>query len=373
MKQYSTTLILIVFFTVLSGCTTTQTQPEVTEAEVAQPEFTRRTMLTDIGQVVIMPVHEQFLVEAKTLAEVLHQVKAEPTVDTLNGAQEQWRITALAWRRVEPFSLRFAMIVHNQINKWPTNIGFIDKFIASEEVIDEPFIESIGSTSKGLPAIEYLLFDVKLSQTEILAQLTDTPRRLDYLAALGDNLARKADELLALWSTEGDNQLTAFIEADFSGGELQGSISMQANELIALVETITQQRVGRPMKGTYGTPVPEAAEAHQAEYSLPLVIESLHGFQQAFNGGDKLGFDDYLDYLEAQYHGQTLSTAINEQTEQTIVALQAIDEPLHLAVINQPEVVQAAYDELKQLIVLTKVDMANHLGITVTFSDNDGD
>ena len=35
--------------------------------------------------------------------------------------------------------------------------------------------------------------------------------------------------------------------------------------------------------------------------------------------------------------------------------------------------VEAAYEELRTLLVLFKVDMVNHLGLTLTFNDNDGD
>jgi predicted lipoprotein len=35
--------------------------------------------------------------------------------------------------------------------------------------------------------------------------------------------------------------------------------------------------------------------------------------------------------------------------------------------------IEGAYDAIKSLLVLIKVDMANKLGITITFSDADGD
>jgi hypothetical protein len=37
------------------------------------------------------------------------------------------------------------------------------------------------------------------------------------------------------------------------------------------------------------------------------------------------------------------------------------------------QAVAAAYDEIKGLLILLKVDMTNVLGVTVDFSDNDGD
>ena len=81
----------------------------------------------------------------------------------------------------------------------------------------------------------------------------------------------------------------------------------------------------------------------------------------------------YLDFLGATYEGQPLSAAITEQTESALAALAAIEQSLSVAVVEDPDAVRTLYDEVKALLVLVKSDMANHLGITITFSDNDGD
>ena len=43
------------------------------------------------------------------------------------------------------------------------------------------------------------------------------------------------------------------------------------------------------------------------------------------------------------------------------------------AVVESPDTVSAARDAVNDLLVLLKVDMANQMGFTITFSDNDGD
>lgn len=77
--------------------------------------------------------------------------------------------------------------------------------------------------------------------------------------------------------------------------------------------------------------------------------------------------------MQTEPRDPPLSAEVDEQFERTIAALEAIDQPLAVAVIEEPATVEAAYTEAKALVVLLKADMANHLGITITFSDNDGD
>ncbi|HMR67574.1 MAG TPA: imelysin family protein, partial [Anaerolineae bacterium] len=263
---------------------------------------------------------------------------------------------------------RFTMPLHTPIKKWPINTSFIEKFITEEtDPIDEPFIESIGSTSKGLTAIEYLIFSAPPAET--VAALTAEPRRLAYLVALTENLARKARELEAVWLPEGDNQAQAFIEADFSGNDVQGSLNMLVNEMIAALETTTNSRLNYPRKGTYGTPQPEAVESPYAQYSGPLIGANLRGVQQTFNAG----LAGYLDFLQSDQSDQPLSATINAQFEQAVLAVEAISPSLQVAVADDPATVEQAYNEVRALLVLFKVDLANQMGVTVTFSDNDGD
>lgn len=330
--------------------------------------FDRRAMLTTIIEESVLPLHRQFVSEAEALAQAAAAFEAAPTVETLAELQEQWRTTAEAWAAAEHLGFRFTMTLHTPIKKWPINTSFIEKFITEEtDPIDEPFIESIGSTSKGLTAIEYLIFSAPA--TETVAQLTTEPRRLAYLVALTENLARKARELEALWLPEGKNQAQAFIEADFSGNDVQGSLNMLVNELIAALETTANTRLNYPRKGTYGTPQPEAVESPYAQFSGPLIGANLRGVQQTFNAG----LAGYLDFLQPDHGGEPLSATINAQFEQAVRAVEAISPSLQVAVTDDPATVEQAYNEVRALLVLFKVDLANQLGVTVTFSDNDGD
>lgn len=341
--------------------------------------FDRRAMLRDMTTNAILPLHEQFAAEAARLQEAAQAFRATPSAEALDTLQARWRSTAEAWNRVELFEIgpvREARL-HNEIEKWPPNEEFIEEFIAGEALLDEAFVAGSGSTSKGLPAIEYLLFDAEGGNARILASLTDGAagaRRVAYLLALTENLRGRADALLALWDKSGENYAQGFIEADTDGDDLQGSVSMMANEMVGLIEGVAQMKLADPLGlKVYGVVQPDHVEAHRSDQGTASLLANLEGFRQAFTGVDGQGFDDYLDFLGAQHESGPLSAAILAQTDATIAALRAIEGPMEEALTRHPEQVRRAYDEAKALLVLIKVDMTSQLGVTVTFNDNDGD
>lgn len=209
-----------------------------------------------------------------------------------------------------------------------------------------------------------------MTNDEIVTRLSAEPRRMAYLVGLAENLHNKALALQLMWLPEGDNQGQVFIEADLGAYDVQGSISMLANEMIAEVEEIANVRLNYPRKGTYGDPQPEAVESPYAQYSVPLAVSNLRGLQQTFNAG----LASYLDFLQTnnQLDG-LLSEAINQQFDEASAALEAISPSLQTAVVDDPAAVEAAYTEVKNLLVLFKADMANQMGLTITFNDSDGD
>lgn len=334
----------------------------------APATFDRRAMLTTIVDELILPHHSTLVDAATTLQTAVAAFAADPAPESLAAAQDAWYTTADAWAMVEVYGLRFTMLVQGQIKKWPINTHFIEDYLVEEETIDTAFIESIGSTARGLAAIEYFLFDPTRTDAEIVERLVSEPKRMAYLVALSENVAGKTTELYDLWSPEGSNQAQAFIEADFSDNNVQGSISMLANEMIVLAEFINEDKLDYPLHGVLAEPQPEAVEAAFARYSTPLLIHNLESFQEIFT----VGFNDYLNFLQRE-STTPVAPQINAKLDDIIALLTALDMPLQDAVVERNDEVRAIRDEIRALIVLLKVDMANQMGITVTFGDSDGD
>lgn len=161
MRISLTLLPILISLLALTACSPNLLQAQV--ADTSTPAtFDRRAMLANTLNASILPLHKQLVSQTDALQQTVYKFETNPTTENLAEVQQQWQATARAWAQAEHLGLRFTMIIHNQIKKWPINIAFIEEFIAEEsDPIDEPFIDSIGSTSKGLAAIEYLVLTRK--------------------------------------------------------------------------------------------------------------------------------------------------------------------------------------------------------------------
>ena len=342
---------------------------EAETPSVQDEGFERKAMLENIALNVVLPLQQSFVEQTQALEEAVQTLSQNPSQETLQAAQETWTAASAAWQRVNLFEvggLEMTMLF-NQISKTPTDPALIDKAISEGK-----YAESVGSTSKGLPALEYLLFSPKGDEAT-LTSLEDAAW-MDYLVDLSTDLSQKADELHTLWSPDGENYAATFAAADAQGGKTQGSINMLVNEMVNLSEVIVRDKLGRPLgKMNGGEPAPETAEAARSDASLVNLISNVEALKMTFNGAEGLGFDDYLNYINAFYAYGPLSETINEQFDETLTALNAIEMPLSRAVTETPDAVQTAYDKARLLVILLKSDMGNQMGVTVTFNDADGD
>ncbi|MEM6528947.1 MAG: imelysin family protein, partial [Chloroflexota bacterium] len=279
---------------------------------------------------------------------------------------------SIAFERLQVYRFQRVMPYMTQLDSSPPNIPFIEGYIDLETpgTINAEFIEFLGSSSKGLPALEYFIFG-----DDVLASLTEVQNRRDYAAGLAADIRRVADELVVEWTPQNSGYGDRFINADGEANSVRSSVSMVTNEMIAELEDVARFWLGGPLGyRDGGEPQPDLVEAPYSGTSTAKLIANLEGFQMALNGtGEAPSMADYLDFLGAELDGEPLSDVLNAQIDTTIAALQAIESPLHIAVVEDTVTVEAAYDEAVTLLRLVKTDTASQLGITVTFTDNDGD
>ncbi len=335
--------------------------------------FDREAMLGNIADTMITPAHLGLIAETEELDALARQFASSPAPEALDALRAQWLRTAVAWKGVELYEFPGLLLIHNAIERRPARIRFIEEAVAGAdedalEAVNAAFVESLGSTTKGLAAIEYLIFPSE--GDEVPSDRFGDPTRRAFLTALTGNLRDKAGELYLFWAPEAGNYVRSFRQNDSEGADIQGSISLLANEMIELLEMVMRTRLGMPMgETTDGVPRPEEVESYLSGASLALMAASIESVQRAFEGG----FDDYLDYLDRSPPEEDLASAIRAQLEVVLDALAEIPPPLSRAVTGSPAEIELAFESMRELLVLVKTDMAALLGITVTFSDNDGD
>lgn len=353
-------------------------------------------MVRNIINDAILPLHAQFETGALALREAIREFDASPNLETLAAVQDAWRTASDAWAGCQLFSSQEVMLIQNQISKWPTKVEFIEKFIAEEETLNATFIASIGSSSKGLPAIEYLIFDADFGSEQILGKMTDGTsgeKRRSYLAALADHLYDNAITARAHWEikptadgTLGSiGQLLATAE---STGDVEPIMQILMNGMSEQLEDILNLNLRGIVNAELGMTI--KVEAPYSNYSLSHVAKYVEAFQLTYAGGanaDAIGLDDYLDFLEIEYSdelmsahiqtptpdhkGKPLSEVVYARIDELLGALEQVEEPLPDTIVSAPQTVQDAYDAALRLLILVRVDMVNNFGVTLTFNDGD--
>lgn len=371
------------FIATLIGVSITLSGILVTAGQQANQsvEFSRRAMLENIAFQIIVPLHEDFLQQTDDLRAATYAFQAAPTVENLERLQQAWQDTSRLWHKVTLFRLgRTTFVYHSRIaNDAPPAIQLIDQIINGPDPLDAETLAVFGSNVVGLRTLEYLIFDPVGGNDAVLANYTtqsSASQRMLYLVLTVEDLYATVTEVMNVWSPDGLNYLADFVDED-DPNSVQGSISMLANQMISSLESMVNMTIGWPLGTVAGEIQPDIVEAKYSGYSLQEIRSYFEILRDTFNGsgatGNALGFDDYLDYLGAHYNDILLADAIDQQFDVVLAAIDAVEEPFDSALIHHPEQIERIYEEGRLLIALMKTDMASRLGITITFSDSDGD
>jgi predicted lipoprotein len=357
MLKYLSVACLVVLF--LNGC-----------VDNKGDEFDRTALLTNLGNNVIIPAHQNFSSATISLKQKKDAFISTPSSVTLDSLKAAFLSAYTSFMQVEAYSFTNSEGIRN-LNAFVTDTVQINSNVSSG-VYDLNTANNIQA--KGFPAIDYLLYS--RSNNEIINLFTvdaSAANRKQYLNDITNEIETVAATAAASWS----NNISQFISA--SGTDVGSSIGMLVNDLSFEIERCRRERVGNSLGYigliNSGTPIPSSVEAFYSAYSKELLIANLAACKEVYTGGagTETGFDDYLAYLNADYNGQPLSSTITNQFDICFQKAQSIPDSFSTAVTtNKPEM-ESLFLELKKLTVLLKVDMSSQLGVIINYSDNDGD
>ena len=349
--------------------------------EDPEPEdsFDKSGMVANIADNLILPQYQNFKVDADSLQLLTSTFNATPNLTNLLALQTQFTEAYKSYQWISTFEIGPAEtdIIRANFNTFPCDTTQINANINSG-VYDLASVSNIDA--KGFPALDFLLYGISLNNNYILSLYTTSPTAANaknYLTALVNEIKTKTDALNIAWSTTGGNYISTFKNS--TGSDVGSSIGMLVNQLNFDFEILKNARIGIPLgKKSLGIPLPEKSEAFYSQQSLMLVMEHIQNVENIYLGrsrsnSDGLGLDDYLAHINAMHGSGSLNDAIKNKFISAKAKLLAIPGPLSQAVITSPTIVDDAYAELQQLVVLLKVDMPSSLGVLITYVDSDGD
>ncbi|MCH9685411.1 MAG: imelysin family protein [Deltaproteobacteria bacterium] len=338
---------------------------------------TREALLESLATRVFVPAYAELETASATLAAEAEGLCPDPSAK-LAGVRSAWLDARVPLKRAEAWA--FGPIVDLRIDSaidfWPVRTDAVEEAIASGEEPTPQWVEAQGTATKGLPVLEYLLFDPTTDEAAIVASLDPATPEGAHRCALGSALASRvavrAAELHDAWDPAGGD-FAGRLRADGDDSPGNPSLRMAVNDVVNhtvfALQNITDMKLGRPLGDkSGGTPQPDAVESRFSDNARVDIIANLEGVEQVYLGGGGLGLADVVGPLDAE-----LDTAIRTQIDASKVAIVGLPDPLRLAVTDDPARVRAAQDVVRELRRLFEVDVAGLLGINITLNDNDGD
>lgn len=339
-------------------------------SSAAKDSFDRKAMLTNIGDNLILPAYKTYYTACTGLDSAVTDFSSNPSEVKLSNLQNIFKNTYRCWQSVSSFGFGPAEqeYLKENTNIFPTDSAKINANISSGSY---DLNAIVNLDTKGLPALDYLLFGLDKDNSGILKKYTvdaNATKRKKYLTDISAAVKSNMAAVINAWG----NYMTTFIGA--TGTDVGSSLGQFINELDKDLEILKNAKIGIPLgKQSMGNQLPAKVEAFYSGNSVELALLHLKSLQTNYLGKDGSGLDDYLEKIDARYNNGTLNDAIKNQFTVAFTKLQSIPDPLSANITVNPSVVNAAYVEIQKLVVLLKTDMPTALGVLITFEDNDGD
>lgn len=343
--------------------------------------FDRQALLRSYATQVVMPAQRGFDDRADALAGATAALADAVAAGTASesdwqAARGAWREAMRAWQGLEvlqvgPAGSRTLRVggrgLRDEIYSWPAvNPCRVDQETASEDFASPDFFTREPLSTRGLAAIEYLLFDPDTDNAcaaavDINAQGTWAALLADgqvpglrarYAALAAAEVGRRATELVAAWETPGEDfagQLIGAGDAD----SVFDSAAVAIDEVfraLYYVELQVKDRKLAPPAGLHpdclANTCPELQESRWADASKDHLLANLRAAEQAFLGGTAagVGFDDFLHAVGAS----DLAVEMTTELAAAIAAVEAIPGTLTEALASDPTAVRDAYIAVKE-------------------------
>lgn len=372
--------VLVVLWVALAAAATSCTFVDSTSSS----QDTRRRMLEELADGVIMPMHRDFEASAAALDAAAQALCAAPDAGKLQATQEAWHTARRDWRRMEVIAfgpyLEEPLRFQPKIDFWPAREDTILEVLEGDSALTVEAVASFGAPARGLPVIEYLLFiSGDATPDAALARFEDADlgaRRCAYLTALSGDVANNATALREAWDPEaGDfvGEITRAGQDSATFDTLEMAVSEVVSRMGYVCENMRRDRLNPPLGAdSGGAPQPELVESRFSDRSIQDIRDGLFGVKALYTGvygdNDVLGFGDY-----AERRGQPLDATFNAQYDALLATLDAIEAPLREAVVDTPATVEAALEPSRALQRTIQTDLTAVLGASTTFNDTDGD
>lgn len=267
--------------------------------------------------------------------------KAAPSDANLTLLQDFWKRARDPWESNESFG--FGPVSTDGIDAssddWPFDITAFNAILNSTQTLDQALVVQMTTTTKGFHAIEYLVFGLEGNK-----KTADfTPRELQMLDLLAQDLKIQADKLNERWTTGTANSFyDEFIAAGTAGSSYPTTTAALGEVLGAMVDILT--------------------ELPDSKIQTPLTLQSNAYLESRFSDYSFYDYRNNISGVYAVYTGQYE----NIKTQKNISSLVAAANPaVNEKVLTQFKLCLALMDLIQPTsmnqAIFTKQDQLNDI------------
>lgn len=365
-RIFTSSFFLVVL---LSACT-----KEDTAEEEKSDGFDRSAMLINIADNSIIPAYTELDIALRGLQEAKNEFINNADEKSLANVRSNWINAYQIWQHVEMFNIGKAeQVFYNyQMNIYPTNVDDIEKNIATA-AYDLSIPDN--NDAVGFPALDYLLYGLEESDTELLIKYTGDATAKAYQTYLSDVVDQMVS-LTGIVLSDWKNGYRDTFVADVSN-TATSALNKFTNDYIFYYEKgLRANKIGIPAGVFSNDPLPNHVEGlYNKDVSKLLSLEALAAVTNIFEGihfkknTKGSSFGDYLIHLGKG----ALKTKISEQLALSKDKVEILDSNFNSQITIDNKKMTGAYDALQRGIVLLKVDMLQTLNVSIDYIDADGD
>lgn len=317
----------------------------------------------------VVPSYESLSRALDDFGTLVEQTCADPSsgavlsTEAADPLRDEWRALAVAWQRTRAGGVGPAMDRRlNPAVGYLARPAAIDDLLGGDEPVDVDGLRDRPATVQGIYAMEVVLFgDDGDDPTTDDPTSVSGERACTYLGSVTALAAEAADEVLDDWTGGYRDQFVPGID-----GDPQQSVAAVVNEMTFRAQELDTKGLRDFAAAESPEDLPESRRDGPSASGIAQ-RRALLGGLAALVGDDDGGLVALVDTRSTD-----TAQRLHEAIDRAVAALDALPDATADALAS-PEEVDEAADAVEKLSVILSTEVASQLGVTIGFSDSDGD